>query len=131
VGAVDDFVVLPGEFGGVVLDVSAGGEVAAESHGNGAGGDLGEAGDDDDVGGGDSGETGGEGEWDGEAVGEADDDIAHGLGGLEVGLFVRVAISLREVACDVVGDLMHGGSVVQIVDLVGLTDRVAELTGAA
>ena len=86
-----------------MFGVAAGGEIASEAHGDGAGGDLGEAGEDDDVGGGDgSGEAGGEGEGDGETVGEADDDVADGFGGLEVGLLVGDA-----------GDVMHGGSVEQ------------------
>ena len=85
VGAFDDLALFALALGDVVLGVAAGGEVAAEAHGDGAGGDLGEAGEDDDVRGGDgSGETGGEGEGDGEAVGEADDDVANGFGGLEV-----------------------------------------------
>ena len=65
-----------------------------------------------------SGEAGGEGEGDGEAVGEADDDVADGGGGLEVAFYVRGWVSLRGWGGDVVGDLMHGGSVVQTVDLV-------------
>ena len=89
-GAVDDFVMLAGEFGGVVLDISAGGEIAAEAHGDGAGRDFGESGDDDDVGSGYTGEAGGEGKRDGEAVGEADDNVPDGFGGFEVGLVVAV-----------------------------------------
>jgi hypothetical protein len=84
-GALDDLALLADAFGVVVLDIAPGGEVSAEAHGDGAGGDLGEAGEDDDVGGrGDAGEAGGEGEGDGEAVGEADDDIADGRRGLKV-----------------------------------------------
>ncbi len=49
VGAVDDLALLAEELGGVVLGVAAGGEVSAEAHGDGAGGDLGEAGEDDEV----------------------------------------------------------------------------------
>ena len=49
VGALDDFALFAEELGGVVLGVAAGGEVSAEAHGDGAGGDLGEAGEDDDV----------------------------------------------------------------------------------
>ncbi len=109
VGAFDDFTLFAVAFGDVVLGVSAGGEVAAETHGDGAGGDLGEAGEDDDVGGGDgSGEAGGEGEGDGETVGEADDDVADGCGGLEVTFYVWSLSALR---C--LGDLVHGGSVVR------------------
>ena len=105
VGAVDDFALFALALGDVVLGVSAGGEVAAEAHGDGAGGDLGEAGEDDDVRGGDgSGETSGEGKGDGEAVGETDDDVAHGFGGLEVAFYVRGMWGG--------GNLMHGGSVV-------------------
>jgi hypothetical protein len=37
-----------------------------------------------------------------------------------VGFYVRVLIAVRgHAVCGVVGDLMHGGSVVQAVDLVG------------
>jgi hypothetical protein len=81
-----------------VFGIAAGCEVAAEAHGDGAGGDLGEAGEDDEVGLDDGGEAGGKGERDGEAVGQADDDVAYGCGGLEVQLVVRV------------GKLMHGRS---------------------
>ena len=96
VGAFDDFVLFAQALGGVVLGVSAGGEVSAEAHGDGAGGDLGEAGEDDDVRGGDgSGEAGGEGEGDGEAVGEADDDVADGGGGLEVAFYVGAVGTVR------------------------------------
>lgn len=77
VGAVDDFVGFACELGVVMLYVAAGCEVATEAHGDGAGGDFCQAGDDDDVGGDGSGEAGGEGEGNGEAVGEADDDVAH------------------------------------------------------
>ena len=121
-GALDYFALFALTLGDVVLGVSSGGEVSAETHGDGAGGDLGEAGEDDNVRGGDSsGETGGESERDGESVGESDDYVADGGGGLEVAFDVRVWISLGGlVGCDVPGDLMHGGSLVQIVDLVGL-----------
>ena len=109
VGAVEDLALFALALGDVVLGVSAGGEVAAEAHGDGAGGDLGEAGEDDDVGGGDgSGEAGGEGEGDGEPVGEADDDVADGFGGLEVTFDVGAWVW-----GEVGGDLVHCGSVVQ------------------
>ena len=105
VGALDDLALFAAELGGVVLGVSAGGEVSAEAHGDGAGGDLGEAGEDDDVRGGDgSGESGGEGEGDGEAVGEADDDVADGFGGLEVAFDVWKGLRARmERTVDVCG----------------------------
>ncbi len=98
-----------------MLGVSASGEVAAEAHGDRAGGDLGEAGEDDDAGGGDgSGESGGEGEWDGEAVGEADDDIADGLRGFEVAFNMwSMAVRLSVMARRRGGDVVHGGSVLQ------------------
>jgi hypothetical protein len=89
-----------------VLGVSAGGEVAAEAHGDGAGGDLGEAGDYDQVRAGDSAEAGSEREGDGQAIGEADYDVADGFGGLEVMLVVGVVVGMR-------GDLMHGRSLPQ------------------
>jgi len=73
-----------------MLGVSASREVTAEAHGDRAGGDLGETGEDDDVGRGDSsGEASCEGERDGKAVGETDDDIPNGGGGLEVTFYVR------------------------------------------
>ena len=50
-GAFDDFSLFASAFGDVVFSVSAGGEVAAEAHGDGAGGYLGQAGKDYDVGG--------------------------------------------------------------------------------
>ena len=107
-GAFDDLALFAQAFGGVVLGVAAGGEIAAKAHGDGAGSDLGKAGEDDDVGGGDgSGESGGEGEGNGEAVGEADDDVANGLGGLEVSFDVGI------VGVGRVGYILHGGSVVQ------------------
>lgn len=91
VGALDDLALFAVAFGGVVLGVSASGEVAAEAHGDGAGGDLGQAGEDDEAGGADgSGEAGGEGKGDGEAVGEADHGIADDLAGVEVMLVVMV-----------------------------------------
>src|SRR5579872_1576784 len=64
--------------GGVMLGVGLGGEVAAESHGDGAGDDFGESRGDDDARGRDcSGESGGEREGDSQAVGHADDDVAN------------------------------------------------------
>jgi hypothetical protein len=109
-GAFDDLALFADALGDVVLGVATGGEVAAEAHGDGAGGDFGEASEDDDVGGGDgSGETGGEGEGDGETVGEADDDVADGLGGLEVTFDVGAVAVGGFAVCD----LVHGGSVVQ------------------
>ncbi len=90
-GAFDDLALFAEAFGVVVFGVTAGGEVSAEAHGDGAGCDLGEAGEDDEVRGGDgSGEAGGERKRDGEAVGEADDGIANGLAGLEVVLVMIV-----------------------------------------
>ena len=98
--AGDDFEFLAAAFGGEVLGVAARGEVAAEAHGDGAGGDFGESGGDDEVSGGDgSGETGGEGEGDGEAVGEADDDVADRLGGGEVDFVMIMRGRRRGVCC--------------------------------
>jgi hypothetical protein len=57
-----------------------------------------------------SGEAGGEGEGDGKPVGEADDDVAHGLGGLEMTLDVGLALGGH---ADFVGEVMHCGSVSQ------------------
>ncbi len=106
--AMDDFVLLAAQLGGVVLGVAPGGEVATETHGDGAGGDLGQAGDYDDVRAGDgAGETGGQSEGDGEAIGEPDDDVAHGLAGLKVPLDVGLGLGIA-------GDVMHGGSVSQL-----------------
>ncbi len=105
-GALDDLALFSVTLRDVVLGLSAGGKVATETHRDGAGGDLGEAGEDDDAGGGDgSGEAGGEGEGDGEAVGEADDDVADGGGGLEVAFYVRDVRSMWGA-----GDFMHGSS---------------------
>ena len=74
-----------------MLGVSTCGEVAAETHRDGTGGDLGKPGEDDEVGRAyGSGKAGGEGEWDGQAVGEADDEVADGLGGFEMGLGVGI-----------------------------------------
>lgn len=66
-------------------------KVPSETHGDGAGGDFGYAGGEDDGGGGiGAGETGGEGEGDGESVGDADDDVADDIAGGEV--LLRVAV---------------------------------------
>jgi hypothetical protein len=115
VGAFDDLALFAEALGDVVLGVATGREIAAETHGDGASGDFGEAGEDYDVGRGDrSGETGGEGEGDSEAVGEADDDVADSLSGLEVALYVGVVGVGRGLGRSLtVGDLVHGGSVVQ------------------
>jgi hypothetical protein len=68
-----------------VLCVSPGGEITAQPHRDGSGGDLGKPGENDDARGGDSTrKTSGEGEWNGQAIGETDDDIPDDLGGLEV-----------------------------------------------
>ena len=99
-GAIDDLALFAEALGAVVLGVSAGGEISAQAHGDGAGGDLGETGQDDEARGGDgSGESGREGEGDGEPVGQADDDVADGLAGLEVLLLMRmvVVVSVRRV----------------------------------
>ena len=65
-------------FAGVVFGVAAGSEVAAQSHGDGAGGDLRQAGDHHDVAGGDgAGESGGQREGNGESIGHADDHVAN------------------------------------------------------
>ena len=66
---------------------AAGGEVSAQTHGDGAGGDLGEAGDYDQVRAGDSAEAGSEREGDGQAIGEADYDVADRLGAPYVRVF--------------------------------------------
>ena len=63
--------------------------IPAKAHGDGSGCDLGEAGDENEgrrnLG---TGEPGGEGEWDGEAIGDAHDDIPHHIAGSEVLLLV-------------------------------------------
>jgi len=62
-GDFDDLALLADFFVGVVLGITAGGEVSAKTHGDGAGGNFGEASDDDEASGGDgTGEAGGEGE---------------------------------------------------------------------
>jgi hypothetical protein len=104
-GAFDDLALFSLALGDVVLGVAAGSEVAAEAHGDGAGGDLGQAGQYNDMGGRyGSGEASGEGEGNGEAVGEPDDDVANNGGGLEVAFYVG---SLGRVE-----DFVHGGSLV-------------------
>ncbi len=62
------------------------------------------------MGGGDgSREAGGESKRNGEAVGEADDDVADGFGGLEVSFDVGiVGVRVGRMGC-----ILHGGSVVQ------------------
>ena len=65
--------------------------VPAKAHGDGAGGDFGDAGGEDDGGGGiGAGEAGGEGEGDSEAIGDADDDVPDYLAGGEVLLLVLI-----------------------------------------
>ena len=92
-GAFEDFAFFAEALGGVVLGIAAGGEIAAETHGDGAGGDLGQAREDDQMRGGDGArETGGQGEGDGEAIGEADHDVADGLAGLEVLFLMGVGL---------------------------------------
>jgi hypothetical protein len=104
-GAFDDLALFSLTLGDVVLRVAAGSEVAAETHGNRAGSDLSQAGQHHDAGGRyGSGEAGSEGEGNGEAVREADDDVADGGGGFEVALYVGAVMR--------VGDFVHGGSVV-------------------
>lgn len=105
-GTLDDLALFAMAFGDIVLGVSAGGEVAAETHRDGPGGDLGQTGQHHDAGGRyGSGEAGGEGEGDGEAVGETDDDVADGGGGFKVALYVGAAVVRVE-------DFVHAGSVV-------------------
>lgn len=66
-------------------------KVPSKTHGDGAGGDFGYAGGEDDGGGGiGAGEAGGEGEGDGESVGDADDDVTDDIAGGEV--LLRVAV---------------------------------------
>src|SRR6185437_4093045 len=77
VGALDDLALFARQFAGVMLGVAAGGEEAAQAHGDRAGGNFGQAGGDHDAGGeGRAAEASGEGEGDGEAVGHADDQVA-------------------------------------------------------
>lgn len=65
--------------------------IPSNAHGNGACGDLGEAGSEDDGGGNTStGEAGGKGEGDSEAVGDAEDDVPDHLPGHEVVLLVHL-----------------------------------------
>ena len=108
--ALDDLALFAVAFRGVVLGVSAGGEISAKAHGDGAGGDLGDSGENDEVRGGDgTGETGGEGEGNGEAVGEANDHVADDLAGLEVMLVMVV----REAWCCRLRVSGHGNSLEQ------------------
>ena len=82
------FAFFPQALAAVVLGIAARGEIAAQSHGDGAGGDLRQPGEHDDVQGLDrAGEAGGQREGHGEAVGHADDDVADDVPGLEVGLW--------------------------------------------
>jgi hypothetical protein len=98
--AGDDFVFFAAALGGEVLCVTARGEIAAEAHGDRAGGDFSEAGGNDEMGGGDgSGEARGEGEGDGEAVGQADDDVPDHFRGVEMDLVVIVRGRWRGFRC--------------------------------
>ena len=90
VGDLCDFALFADALAGVMLGVAAGGEVSAEAHRDGAGGDFGKPGDDDEAAVVDrAGDAGGQGEGDGEAVGHADDDVANDFAGGEVTLNVR------------------------------------------
>jgi hypothetical protein len=85
-----DLVRLASPLGGVVLGVALGGQVTAQTHGDAAGGDLGEPRDDDDgrrIDG--AGQSGRESERYRQAIGHPDDDIAHDLAGREVAFNVR------------------------------------------
>lgn len=85
------------------------GLLPAETHGDGAGGDFGDAGGEDDGGGGiGAGESSGEGEGDGEAVGDADDDVADDLAGGEVLLGVVVEKTLSSLRFDEAYSLFGG-----------------------
>ena len=89
--AFDDLALFPDLFRRIVFGVALGGKIAAKAHRDRACSYLSEAGEDNDVGGGDgSGEAGGKSEGNGKSVGEADDDVPNGLGGLEVSFDVRV-----------------------------------------
>ena len=74
----------------VMLGVAAGGEISAETHGDGAGGDFGHAGDDHEaavVHG--AGNSGSQREGNGQAVGHSDDNVADDFARGEVALNVR------------------------------------------
>src|ERR1019366_7849645 len=87
-----DLLALPLPLAGPGVGLALGGEVAAESHRDGAGGQLRNARDEDDACVRDgAGEAGREREGDGEAVGHPEDDVAHDLGPREVRLHVVVA----------------------------------------
>ena len=87
--ALHDFAFFAQPLAAVVLGIAARREIAAQPHGDGPGGDLGQPRKHDDVQGIDrAGETGGEREGHGEAVRHADDDVADGVAGLEVCLMV-------------------------------------------
>ena len=90
VGEMFGFIHLAAAFGFVMVAVRSRGEVSSEAHGDGAGGDFRQAGDDHDVSCGESpGEAGGKGEGNGETVGHADNDVANGFRRLEVLFDVR------------------------------------------
>ncbi len=90
VGDLLDLPLLARPLARVVLHVAARGEVPAETHRDRARRDLGDPRGDDDPGRIDrAGEPGGQGERNGEAVGHADHDVAHGLARGEVLFEVR------------------------------------------
>ena len=89
--AFDDLALFADLFRRIVFGVTLGGEIAAKAHRDRARSYLRQAGEDNDVGGSDSsGESGGESKWNGEPIGEADDDVANGFSGLEVSFDVRI-----------------------------------------
>ena len=68
-----------------MVAVGAGGQVSAQTHSDGPGGDLGQSGNHDDAGVRDrAGKSGGQRERHRQAVGHADHHVAHGIGSLEV-----------------------------------------------
>ena len=88
----DGFAEFAGALAFVVVAVGARGQIPAQAHGDGPGGDFGESGDDHQLAGGGRrpGESGGQREGNREAVGHADDHIADGVGGFEVRFHVHV-----------------------------------------
>src|SRR6202012_794455 len=93
---MDDLHLLTATLRGVVLGVASRGEISTQSHGDGAGRDLGEPGENDKAcrrhr----TGETGGQRKGNGQAIRKTDDDVANGVGGLKMSLMMLALVHGR------------------------------------
>jgi len=85
---LDDFSLFASPLAGVVFGIAARREISTESHRDRTGGDLGQTGDYDHTRGSHGGKPGRQGEGYRQAVGHADDNIAHGSGRSKMSFYV-------------------------------------------